>query len=204
MENKNYALLFIVIAVAIVLLIGINVRDSAEGFLFDESIMQAIHSNNTVVGTKIMKGFSFLGSKYFFALIGLGAFAYFFYTMKRRYAWLAVAAIPGSYVINAILKLTFSRTRPLDYMLIEKTSYSFPSGHSMVSMSAYCMAAYILLEIFEVEDKTYRIIAWTINFIIIGLIGFSRLYLGVHWPTDVISGFLMGAVVFYLSKENIK
>lgn len=203
MKKKNYGLLFIILAISIVFIIGFNVSDSKDGFLFDEIIMKKVHSNTTVTGTNIMKVVTSLGSKYFFIIVGLGSLFYFIHTMMRSYAWLVIAAIPGSYLLNLMLKLTFSRIRPETYMLINQSGYSFPSGHSMVSMSFYTMATYVLLDMFGVENKTHKLIAWAINFTLIFLIGFSRIYLGVHWPTDVIAGFLMGAVVFYISKENI-
>lgn len=203
MRDNNYVLLLLVISLAIVLFIGFNVTNSEEGFLFDEIIMEKIHSNTTVFGTNLMKIVTSLGSKYFFILIGLVGLFYFIQTMERRYAWLLIAAIPISFIINLILKLTFTRSRPEIYMIIQQSGYSFPSGHSMVSMSFYTMCTYIILDRFKIENKKYKIGAWTINFLLIGLIAFSRIYLGVHWPTDVIAGILSGGIVFYISKESI-
>ncbi len=203
MRENNYILLLLVISLSIVLFIGFNVTNSEEGFLFDEIIMEKIHSNTTVFGTNVMKIITSLGSKYFFISIGLIGLFYFIYTMERRYAWLLISSIPISFIINLILKLTFTRTRPEIYMIIQQSGYSFPSGHSMVSTSFYTMCTYILLDRFKIENKKYKIGAWTVNFLLIGLIAFSRVYLGVHWPTDVISGILAGGMVFYISKESI-
>lgn len=203
MRENNYILLLLVIFLAIVLFIGFNVTNSEEGFLFDEIIMEKIHSNTTVFGTNVMKIITSLGSKYFFISIGLIGLFYFIHTMERRYAWLLISSIPISFIINLILKLTFTRTRPEIYMIIQQSGYSFPSGHSMVSTSFYTMCTYILLDRFKIENKKYKIGAWTVNFLLIGLIAFSRVYLGVHWPTDVIAGILAGGMVFYISKESI-
>lgn len=103
--------------------------------------------------------------------------------------------------MNATFKNIFSRTRPLNYILIEHGGYSFPSGHSMVSMSFYTALTYILLK--NVKDKKTRTLVWIGNFVLIGLIGFSRLYLGVHWPTDVLVGFSLGFIFFEISKNII-
>ena len=101
-----------------------------------------------------------------------------------------------------MLKNIFVRTRPLKYFLIEQGGYSFPSGHAMVSMTFYTTMVYILLK----DQKRNKIqgILWAINFIIITLIGFSRIYLGVHWPTDILTGYLIGLIFTCTSIKVIK
>ena len=103
----------------------------------------------------------------------------------------------GVSVINYIIKLIVNRTRPIDYFRIEYSGLSFPSGHSMVNMS-FILA---ILFIFNKENKkTINII----GYLYIMCMGLSRLYLGVHWPTDVLAGFILGYILFRYSKEYIK
>lgn len=101
----------------------------------------------------------------------------------------------GSYGLNALLKSIFIRTRPLKYLLIQQGGYSFPSGHAMVSMAFYTTMTYLLLK--NEDRRKVKITSWTINFTVIALIGFSRIYLGVHWPTDVLMGYLIGYIFYY-------
>lgn len=198
-KNRN-TVIFALIGFIITFIIGMKVRGSAEGILFDLTIMEFIHKNNSLPVLSLMKFITCFGSKEFFIIVGSIVFIYFLYAMERQNANLVLGSIVGSYILNASLKLIFSRVRPLSYMLIEQAGYSYPSGHSMVSMSFYTTIAYILLE--KVKDQKIKTIIWIGNFVLIGLIGFSRIYLGVHWPTDVIVGYTMG-YIFFLTNTNI-
>ena len=88
-------------------------------------------------------------------------------------------------VINQILKLSFGRTRPLDLMLIDEIGYSFPSGHSMASMGFYGYIIYLIYK--DCKNKKWLYII--LLSLLIMLVGISRIYLGVHYASDVIAGF---------------
>lgn len=103
----------------------------------------------------------------------------------------------GSYALNFILKIIFSRTRPLDYFLVDQGGLSYPSGHSMVNMTFYMTLAYIANK--NLKDQNKKKWIYGFAFIAVLLMGISRLYLGVHWPTDVIGGYLIGYVFFYMT-----
>lgn len=99
-------------------------------------------------------------------------------------------------ILNFILKLIFSRQRPLSYMLIDESGYSFPSGHSMVGIAFYGMIIYITYKLIK---KVWLRRIFTISLaVLITLIGFSRIYLGVHYPSDVIAGFAFGYMFLIL------
>ena len=99
-------------------------------------------------------------------------------------------------ILNFILKLIFSRQRPLSYMLIDESGYSFPSGHSMVGIAFYGMIIYITYKLIK---KVWLRRIFTISLaVLIALIGFSRIYLGVHYPSDVIAGFAFGYMFLIL------
>ncbi|MCR2043488.1 phosphatase PAP2 family protein [Anaerosalibacter massiliensis] len=177
--------------------IAVLVKDSQGGILFDEKIMERVHENPSETMTNIMKVITFLGSSKFFFGIGL-VLLFFFYKNKYYEGMFPLfSSIIGTYLVNAILKNIFVRTRPLKYFLIEQTGYSFPSGHSMVSMAFYTTMTYLFLE----NKKGKNTFIWVLNFLLIGLIGFSRIYLGVHWPTDVIAGYVMGFLVHIIIKD---
>jgi membrane-associated phospholipid phosphatase len=103
---------------------------------------------------------------------------------------LVIAAV-GALVLNVLLKNLFARHRPeLWQRAVEVQFYSFPSGHAMMSFVVYGMVGYLLAQHF----KGWRIQIAALTVLLIGTIGLSRLYLGVHWPTDVIAGYAAGTV----------
>ncbi len=111
--------------------------------------------------------------------------------MKRRYSdsvrFLIICA--GGVLINQVMKLFFAKPRPeLWTRLISETSFSFPSGHAVGSMVVYGFIGYILAREFPI----YQRYIYTAASILIIAIGFSRLYLGVHYPTDIIAGYGVG------------
>ena len=102
-------------------------------------------------------------------------------------------------VLNQILKRILQRPRPTEYRIIKETGYSFPSGHSMVSMAFY---GYLIYLIYKYIKNKY--IKWSLIVVLsalICLIGISRIYLGVHYTSDVLGGFLLSIsyLVIYIS-----
>ena len=105
-------------------------------------------------------------------------------------------------ILNQILKRILQRPRPTEFRIIEETGYSFPSGHSMVSMAFY---GYLIYLIYKYAKNKY--IKWaliTLLSILICSIGISRIYLGVHYTSDVLGGFLISVsyLIIYISFVN--
>src|SRR6185503_3049979 len=117
------------------------------------------------------------------------------YALRR--AWFAtgiwIVAIGGGELLNFLLKLLFERSRPVfTNPIIVEQFFSFPSGHAMMSMIGYGMLAYFVL--LRVSNRWARLAVVLIAAIIIILIGFSRIYLGVHYFSDVLAGFAAGGL----------
>ena len=105
-------------------------------------------------------------------------------------------------LLNQLLKRILQRPRPTEYRIIEETGYSFPSGHSMVSMAFYGYLIYLIYK--YVENKYIKWGAIILLGVLICSIGLSRIYLGVHYTSDVIGGFLISIsyLVIYVSAVN--
>lgn len=105
-------------------------------------------------------------------------------------------------LLNQLLKNILQRPRPTEYRIIQETGYSFPSGHSMASMAFYGYLIYLIYK--YVENKNIKWILITLLSILICSIGISRIYLGVHYTSDVLGGFLISIsyLVIYISAIN--
>ena len=105
-------------------------------------------------------------------------------------------------ILNQLLKRLLQRPRPTEFRIIEENGYSFPSGHSMVSMAFYGYLIYLIYRF--VKNKYLKWISIVLLSLLICLIGISRIYLGVHYTSDVLGGFLISIsyLVIYISASN--
>ena len=105
-------------------------------------------------------------------------------------------------ILNQLLKRILQRPRPTEYRIIEETGYSFPSGHSMVSMAFYGYLIYLIYK--YVKNKYIKWISIALLSILICSIGVSRIYLGVHYTSDVLGGFFISIsyLIIYISAVN--
>ncbi|NLM05887.1 MAG: phosphatase PAP2 family protein [Tissierellia bacterium] len=177
--------------------LGIKSMKTEGGFSVDKKVSDFVVKRRTNIQTKIMKFFTFFASLEFVTLFTL--FLVVFFLMKKIYLYLSLIVIAslGSSALNTILKKIFGRERPLEIPLIKEKFYSFPSGHSMVAMSYYLMLAFI----FKSEYGFYYLLPiYGFAFSLILLIGYSRIYLGVHWFSDIIGGYIGGYSVYYFGK----
>jgi membrane protein DedA with SNARE-associated domain/membrane-associated phospholipid phosphatase len=159
----------------------------------DLTIANAFYRHATPTGVAIAKGVSFLGSPGFVAAWGL---ALIIVLLVRRRALLAggwIAAVAGGGLLDLALKRVFHRTRPTwDLPLLTARGWSFPSGHAMGSLIAYGMLAYLLVR--DAKGRRPRMAIVVGAVLLVLLIGLSRMYLGVHFLSDVLGGYAAGVV----------
>lgn len=107
---------------------------------------------------------------------------------KQLRAWVILALNAGlTFAVNNLLKVILRRGRPLDFFQISQGGSSYPSGHAMVAVAFYLLAALMLAKAFP-RLKWLAAVIGVVSF----LPGLSRLFMGVHYPTDVIMGWLLG------------
>jgi membrane-associated phospholipid phosphatase len=158
---------------------------------YDEAIMKAVHTIDNEATTRTMHAITQLGSH---AAIGAaaGVTALLLFKRGRKHdAWTVAVSTGGAMAINTILKNIFRRQRPQELARRIKLpkSHSFPSGHSLLSAATYPIVAHHLVENTSVPVQAT---AHTIAAMIIISVGFSRVYFGVHFPSDVLGGFAAG------------
>lgn len=139
-----------------------------------------------------MRDFTALGGFPILITITLAVIGFLIITKKRHVAWMMCWSVSGGMLASSLLKWLFSRPRPdlVPHTTVVYT-HSFPSGHAMLSAVVYLTLAALLARTqTDVRAKRYLMLVAALLTI---LIGFSRIYLGVHWPTDVLAGWAMGS-----------
>ena len=160
---------------------------------FDEATRAAVHQLASPALTTIMRGVSFTGSTISLTIATIiVVISFAMYKWGRAAKLFAITMIGGS-LLNMTLKLAFKRPRPVPFFnLTAPETYSFPSGHSLMSCCFFGALAAILTA--RIKRRRARVIAWILATAMFLLIGFSRIYLGVHHTTDVIAGFVAASI----------
>ncbi len=149
--------------------------------------------------TLIMKFISIMGSAIIYFIL-----CFIFLMVKKDWGIMLSCNVSIAFLINTLLKMIFARPRPM-LMLVHASGYSLPSGHSCCAMAFYGTLAYLIGRSQSPSKKRYMVGCTCIIF----LIGFSRLYLRVHYFSDVCTGFFVGYAVinfliYYIFKEGTR
>lgn len=195
---QNFIILFFTVLVCSVFLgfylKNINLKDS-----IDYKIMFFIQSNNIFTKSSILLNFikfiTTLGNSrtYLFLFIPFGIYFYC-NNLKKEFVFLAIVLI-FTFALNELIKLIVSRQRPIEFFVINMNGFSYPSGHSMNFSSFYLTFRFLLRE--KLNSKIIDVIVY----ILIFLVAISRVILGVHWPIDVVIGFILGYFSYNLAKR---
>jgi membrane-associated phospholipid phosphatase len=159
---------------------------------FDSAVYSGVSNFMTPSLTEFMKGITFLGGVQWISI--LTAIAVILFLVFKKYSLglyvLFTVALGGGF--NWLLKEYFKRQRPAIEALVEQGGYSFPSGHSMGSFIFYGALAFA---VFRLYDHTWsKVLGAAVLLLLVFLIGISRIYLGVHYPSDILGGFSAGGV----------
>ena len=155
------------------------------------------------VKSKIMLFITFLGKHQFLIPANLFLIVYFLFAMHQSWFSVQVVTIAlSSLVLMILLKTLFRRKRPLSPLLKAAKGLSFPSGHAIMAVTFYGLLLYILLQTIDVSWLRY--LCASLLIILIILIGYSRVYLRVHYASDVLAGFIIGVVWLLISLFVLK
>ncbi|GIP27509.1 phosphatidylglycerophosphatase B [Paenibacillus sp. J23TS9] len=165
---------------------------------FDNAVISAVQGLETNWLTSVMKFFTFIGSSLMATILSVLAFLFLMVVMKhRRELIMFLVAVGGSEIWNVVLKNIIHRARPNTHRLIEISGYSFPSGHSMAAFSLYGAITFLLWR--HIPSFAGRVVMIIVGVVLTLLIGISRIYLGVHYPSDVFGGYLASATWLMIS-----
>jgi undecaprenyl-diphosphatase len=165
----------------------------------DAAILLALHpadASGPMIGPRwlweVARDITGLGSAAVLVLVVLATFVCLLMARRIRTAFFVLAATALGYVASALLKLYFNRPRPalIPHDLHVSTA-SFPSGHAMLSATVYLTLGAVLANI--VATPRLKVFVLCVALFLSTLVGMSRIYLGVHWPTDVLAGWAAGA-----------
>lgn len=165
---------------------------------FDFVVFEKVSSLESDGTTRFMQFITFLGNHKFLIPANLLLIAYFLFIKKRKWYSIKVPVIAiGGVLLMFVLKNLFNRPRPLIPLLEPVKGLSFPSGHALMSMCFYGLLIFIVWE--NVKDRKIK---WGLTcglLLLILLIGFSRIYLRVHYFSDVLAGFAAGIIWLSIS-----
>ncbi|WP_158232277.1 phosphatase PAP2 family protein [Sporosarcina sp. P1] len=164
---------------------------------FDEPIIDFVQSAEAPGLTSIMKFFTTIGSTTSVTLLGILTLGVLLWKKYRAQAVLFTIVLIGTGILNQVLKLIFKRARPDFNRLIDIGGYSFPSGHTMMAFSLYTVLAYIIWRNLKTTGSRISIVIVAIFMIV--MIAVSRIYLGVHFPSDIVGGILASSVWLFTS-----
>ncbi len=176
--------LFLCVLIPLILF-GVLAEDvyEKESFWFDRPVMEALHARSTPLFDTIMLGASIGAGPVGLLVFNLAILGYCLWRRKMHAATFWVLATGGALLLNLLTKAFFQRTRPSFWESIApETSFSFPSGHAMCSMAA--AAALVVL----FRRSQWRNHVTAIAVVCVLLVGVSRPYLGVHYPSDILAG----------------
>lgn len=203
-NKKRYILLSLCFILFSIILINVLNGDIQN---FDSNIYNVINSIKSNFMDMFFRVVTRFGDEEVLILIAVACLIF----IKNRKIGANIAINLASVgLINHLLKEVVQRPRPpIELRMVEESSFSFPSGHAMASMAFYGLIIYYIYN--YVKNKTIKNVACTILSVLIFLVGVSRIYLGVHYASDVLEGFLMSiayliiyiTIILKLTKQSI-
>lgn len=196
-NNWRWMLLFICLIGFLVLAEEVFHQEIMNGDIVGYDIVSKLFKFN--VSTPIAKFITNFGG----AIFVISLTTILFFVIKDKKIGISIITNLGIVtILNQIIKFIMQRPRPTEFRIIEETGYSFPSGHSMVSLAFYGYLIYLIYK--YINNKHLKRTLIIILSVLICIIGVSRIYLGVHYTSDVLGGFLISFayLIIYIELVN--
>ena len=196
-NNWRWMLLFICLIGFLALAEDVFHQEIMNGDIVGYDIVSKLFKFN--VSTPIAKFITNFGG----AIFVISLTTILFFVIKDKKIGISIITNLGIVtILNQIIKFIMQRQRPTEFRIIEETGYSFPSGHSMVSLAFYGYLIYLIYK--YINNKHLKRTLIIILSVLICIIGVSRIYLGVHYTSDVLGGFLISFayLIIYIELVN--
>lgn len=196
-NNWRWMLLFICLIGFLALAEEVFHQEIMNGDIVGYDIISKLFKFN--VSTPIAKFITNFGG----AIFVISLTTILFFVIKDKKIGISIITNLGIVtILNQIIKFIMQRPRPTEFRIIEETGYSFPSGHSMVSLAFYGYLIYLIYK--YINNKHLKRTLIIILSVLICIIGVSRIYLGVHYTSDVLGGFLISFayLIIYIELVN--
>ncbi len=169
----------------------------------DLKIFDVLDKYTNEKNNKLMNAFTFFGTHDFFIPANLLLIFYLLFIKKRSWLSILVASIAiSSLLLMFLLKYLFHRRRPLVPLLQKARGQSFPSGHAIMSVTFYGLLIYMISQTIHDKRAKYPLIIFLILFV--QMIGFSRVYLRVHYASDIAAGYIIGFAWLKISLKTLQ
>lgn len=193
MKSKNYLIIGLILFCLSCIITALVITNNT--VFFDDSIYNFIISFRSDNMTKVMKGITFFAQTKTIVILALLSLLFLLKKYKGT-VYLAITLIIST-LANSLVKHIIRRERPLHEHLVVENTYSFPSGHAMAAMTFYGFIIFLILK--SNLNKTIKIIISILFSLLILLIGISRIYLGVHYPSDIVGGYVISGLILTVS-----
>lgn len=194
-DNKIYVWAFLLVLLPALFISWLVF--SGNSHTVDEGVFENVSPYTTPERTQLMLLVSFLGKHSFLIPANVLLLLLFIFTKNRKAAITVAIVSLSSVTVMSLLKRTFQRHRPAGPLVDGITNFSFPSGHAFMSVAFYGLL--IWWASVSIQNKWLRWSFTALLCLIILTIGFSRIYLRVHYTTDVLAGFFFGAAWLMIS-----
>lgn len=209
LKDKKNLILLIIAALNLLLFLKIldSVIEQGRVTLFDTQIANLILTIRTPLLNDVMIFITQFGNSLIVAIVSIALIIGLLMEKKFKYIILFILVELIDMIFVLATKAIIGRERPQPiYALISENNFSFPSGHALFAVCYYGLALFFLVKV--IHNRTLKYITGICGIIFITLIGFSRIYLGVHWTSDVIASIAMGvcwlSVIFIFLRPHSK
>lgn len=195
--TAEFLVIVLMLVAVVIIALAVNMVFIKRTTSFDDAVFQKVGDHVTDARTKFFLFITFFGNHKFLIPANAALLTYYLFKKNNRLSVRVIALALSSLLLKVILKLFFQRERPAIPLVNKVQGFSFPSGHALIGVAFYGLLIYITWR--TIKNKWLRILLTAGLVLMILLISFSRVYLRVHYASDVIAGICIGFIWLILS-----